>query len=244
MQIGFSLHNNWGVEDVQALIELASRAEALGFASVWVHDHVFNAGHVFTRIGRKPYYEPLTLLSYVAARTQRVGLGTSVLVLPHHNPIRLAKTAATLDVLSGGRLTPAKAPHPPVDRWQQLCRYSAGCAPGQWLAPVCPLAGGVAPGHRLPTGAGPGCREGRRGDPGLCQSAFGFPDSPWRRVGHRPGSDRAEGPGLCQLRRADARHPRPHGRYGGDPPSDGHAGPGGAARVAVALAHYLCRTRP
>jgi probable F420-dependent oxidoreductase len=105
MQIGFSLHNNWGVEDVQALIELASRAEALGFASVWVHDHVFNAGHVFTRIGRKPYYEPLPLLSYVAARTQRVGLGTSVLVLPYHNPIRLAKTAATLDVLSGGRLT-------------------------------------------------------------------------------------------------------------------------------------------
>src|SRR5262245_29270325 len=105
MQIGFSLHNNWGIEDVQALIELASRAEALGFASVWVHDHVFNAGHVFTRIGRKPYYEPLTLLSYIAARTQRVGLGTSVLVLPYHNPIRLAKTAATLDVLSGGRLT-------------------------------------------------------------------------------------------------------------------------------------------
>jgi probable F420-dependent oxidoreductase len=105
MQIGFSLHNNWGVEDVQALIRLASQAEELGFASVWVHDHVFNAGHVFTRIGSKPYYEPLTLLSYVAARTQRVGLGTSVLVLPCHNPIRLAKTAATLDVLSGGRLT-------------------------------------------------------------------------------------------------------------------------------------------
>jgi alkanesulfonate monooxygenase SsuD/methylene tetrahydromethanopterin reductase-like flavin-dependent oxidoreductase (luciferase family) len=54
MQIGFSLHNNWGIEDVQVLIEVASRAEALGFASVWVHDHVFNAGHVFTCIGRKP----------------------------------------------------------------------------------------------------------------------------------------------------------------------------------------------
>jgi probable F420-dependent oxidoreductase len=105
MQIGFSLHNNWGVEDVQAIIRLASRAEVLGFASVWVHDHVFNAGHVFNRIGSKPYYEPLTILSHVAAQTQRVGLGTSVLVLPYHHPIRLAKTAATLDVLSGGRLT-------------------------------------------------------------------------------------------------------------------------------------------
>jgi probable F420-dependent oxidoreductase len=104
MQIGISLHNNWGIEDVQAIVQLASRAEALGFASVWVHDHVFNAGHVFHRIGDKPYYEPLTLLSYVAARTERVGLGTSVLVLPFHNPIRLAKTAATLDALSGGRL--------------------------------------------------------------------------------------------------------------------------------------------
>ena len=59
---------------------------------------------MFRRIGHRPYYEPLTLLSYVAARTERVGLGTSVLVLPYHNPIRLAKTAATLDVLSGGRL--------------------------------------------------------------------------------------------------------------------------------------------
>ena len=104
MEIGISLFNNWGIEDVQSIVQLAIRAEALGFASVWVHDHVFNAGHVFRRIGYKPYYEPLTLLSYVAARTERVGLGTSVLVLPYHNPIRLAKTAATLDVLSGGRL--------------------------------------------------------------------------------------------------------------------------------------------
>ena len=104
MRIGFSLLNNWGIEDVQALVGLAGRAEELGFDSVWVHDHVFNVGHVFDRIGGKPYYEPLTLLSFVAARTTRVHLGTSVLVLPYHNPVRLAKTAATLDVLSGGRL--------------------------------------------------------------------------------------------------------------------------------------------
>ena len=86
------------------MVGLAERAEALGFDSVWVHDHVFNVGHVFDRIGGRPYYEPLTLLSFVAARTTRVRLGTSVLVLPYHNPIRLAKAAATLDVLSGGRL--------------------------------------------------------------------------------------------------------------------------------------------
>jgi probable F420-dependent oxidoreductase len=104
MKIGVSLLNNWGIKDAQAVVGLASRAEELGFDSVWVHDHVFNVGHVFDRIGGKPYYEPLTLLSFVAARTERVRLGTSVLVLPYHNPIRLAKTAATLDVLSDGRL--------------------------------------------------------------------------------------------------------------------------------------------
>ena len=104
MKLGFSLLNNWGVGDAQALVDLACRAEELGIDSVWVHDHVFNVGHVFDRIGGKPYYEPLTLLSFVAARTRRVRLGTSVLVLPYHNPVRLAKVAATLDVLSGGRL--------------------------------------------------------------------------------------------------------------------------------------------
>ena len=104
MRIGVSLLNNWGIEDAQALVSLATRAEALGFDSVWTHDHVFNVGHVFDRIGGRPYYEPLTLLSFVAARTRRVRLGTSVLVLPYHNPVRLAKIAATLDVLSEGRL--------------------------------------------------------------------------------------------------------------------------------------------
>ncbi len=56
-------------------------------------------------MGGKRRYEPLTLLRYIAALTQRVGIGTSVLVLPYHKPIWLAKTAATLDVMSGGRLT-------------------------------------------------------------------------------------------------------------------------------------------
>jgi len=104
VKLGFSLLNNQGIDDAQALVALAVRADELGFHSVWVHDHVFNVGHVRERIGDKPYYEPLALLSYVAARTTRVRLGTSVLVLPYHNPIRLAKTAATLDVLSHGRL--------------------------------------------------------------------------------------------------------------------------------------------
>src|SRR5262245_4206296 len=104
MKIGVSLLNNWGIADAHALVDLAVRAEALGVDSVWVHDHVFNVGHVLERIGGRPYYEPLALLGFVAARTSRVRLGTSVLVLPYHNAVRLAKTAATLDVLSRGRL--------------------------------------------------------------------------------------------------------------------------------------------
>ena len=86
MRIGFSLLNNWGIDDAQALVGLAVRAEALGFDSVWVHDHVFNVGHVLERIGDRPYYEPLALLGFVAARTERVRLGTSVLVLPITTP--------------------------------------------------------------------------------------------------------------------------------------------------------------
>jgi len=172
MRIGFSLHNNWGIEDVQAIVRLARRAEELGFDSVWVHDHVFNAAHVFDRIGGKPYYEPLTLLSYVAAITQRVGLGTSVLVLPYHHPIRLAKTAATLDVISGGRVI-LKTPHPPVDRREQPCRHPPGRAPGQWLAPERHLPRGGEPGHPLPAGASPGSGEGCGGGPRLRQPPVG-----------------------------------------------------------------------
>ena len=104
MKFGICIPNNWGMEDVQSIFQVATRAEELGFDSVWVSEHIFNTSYIFDRIGDKPYYDPLAILSYVSAITKKVGLGTSVLVLPYHNPIRLAKTAATLDVMSGGRL--------------------------------------------------------------------------------------------------------------------------------------------
>ena len=105
MKFGFSLSNNQGIEDVQAIFRLATRAEELGFDSVWASDHVFNVSYVYERLGNRPYYDPLSILSYVAAITENLVLGTSVLVLPYHNPMRLAKAAATLDVMSGGRLS-------------------------------------------------------------------------------------------------------------------------------------------
>ena len=104
MRFGFALPNHWGVEDPEDLLDLASRAERAGFASVWVAHHILNAGYVGERLGMKPYWDALTVLGWVAARTERVRLGTSVLVLPYLHPMPLAKQLATIDVLSGGRL--------------------------------------------------------------------------------------------------------------------------------------------
>jgi probable F420-dependent oxidoreductase len=89
--------------------------EAAGYASLWVGDHV-----VFPRRVESPYpynvdrrspfdpdqplYEPATLLAYVAARTSRVRLGISVLVLPQREPLLAAKQLAVVDALSRGRL--------------------------------------------------------------------------------------------------------------------------------------------
>lgn len=104
MKFGFVIPNNYGVEDPEDVIEVATRAETLGFDSVWVNHHVLHAGYILERLDDGPYYDALTLLSYTAAKTSRVRLGTTVLVLPYFNPIVLAKALATLDLISGGRL--------------------------------------------------------------------------------------------------------------------------------------------
>lgn len=71
------------------------RAEALGFASLWVQEEI---------LGTPPTLEPVELLSYAAAVTRRARLGTAVLVSPLRSPVHLAKSLATLDQLSHGRL--------------------------------------------------------------------------------------------------------------------------------------------
>jgi len=105
MQFGVTIPNNWGIADPQQVLGLGPLAEELGYDSVWVMDHLFNTGYIRQRLEDKPYYHPLATLSYLAATTKRVRLGTSVLVLPYHNPVELAKYTATLDQMSGGRVT-------------------------------------------------------------------------------------------------------------------------------------------
>ncbi|MBT3371507.1 MAG: LLM class F420-dependent oxidoreductase [Rhodospirillaceae bacterium] len=104
MKAGFGIPNNQGVEDPNDLVALAVTAERLGFASVWVREHLFHSTYVAERLGDKPYHDALTVLTAIACATKTVRLGTSVLVLPWHDPARLGKMVATLDQLSGGRV--------------------------------------------------------------------------------------------------------------------------------------------
>lgn len=105
MKFGISIPNNQGIASVRALAEGAAEAEALGYDSVWVSEHLFHASYVAARLGDRSYHEALVVLTAAAMLTSRVRLGTSVLVLPWHHPARLAKQVASLDQLSGGRVT-------------------------------------------------------------------------------------------------------------------------------------------
>lgn len=90
-------------------------AEAVGFESIYVVEHAvvpagYAADYPYSETGRMPLPEdcpipdPIELLAYLAAITDRIVLATGILVLPEHNPVLLAKRLATLDVLSGGRV--------------------------------------------------------------------------------------------------------------------------------------------
>jgi len=83
-----------GPVDMEHIRRFATRAETLGYDSLWLQERV---------IGDFNILEPVTLLSYVAAITTTLRLGTSVILLPLRNPIQLAKAYSTLDVMSGGR---------------------------------------------------------------------------------------------------------------------------------------------
>jgi len=83
-----------GQPQAASLLELAERAEHLGFDSVWAGDSLL----------ARPRHEPLTLLAAVAGRVRRVDIGTAVLLPALRNPVLLAHQVATLDQVADGRL--------------------------------------------------------------------------------------------------------------------------------------------
>ncbi|MEV7937309.1 LLM class F420-dependent oxidoreductase [Kitasatospora sp. NPDC088264] len=91
----------------QATARLAALAEELGYRSWWVGDHVALPDPRTPDSpmdADEPILDPLVHLAYVAALTQRIELGTGIIILPQRHPVVLAKQLASLDVLSGGRL--------------------------------------------------------------------------------------------------------------------------------------------
>jgi probable F420-dependent oxidoreductase len=86
-------------EHASQIRRFAVHAEELGFDSLFVTDHLLTA----TRFYRVSWLEPLTTLAHAAAVTERIRLGTSILVLPTRQPVVLAKEIASLQHLSGGR---------------------------------------------------------------------------------------------------------------------------------------------
>jgi probable F420-dependent oxidoreductase len=107
MELGVSGLNAKATLGPTETVRLARLAEDLGYTSWWAGEHVVLPS---PRVAESPMeptdpiLDPLVHLSYVAAVTQRLELGTGILILPQRNPLVLAKQAASLDVLSAGRL--------------------------------------------------------------------------------------------------------------------------------------------
>ncbi|HEX8967542.1 MAG TPA: LLM class F420-dependent oxidoreductase [Chloroflexota bacterium] len=84
------------------IMATADRAEELGFHSVWAADHLVISDDLVDKMG-SVWFESYTTLAFVAGRTQRLRLGTSIAPVPYRHPLQQAIMVATLDQLSGGR---------------------------------------------------------------------------------------------------------------------------------------------
>jgi probable F420-dependent oxidoreductase len=102
VHLGLILPNFGKGSTPKEIRRVAEAAEELGFDSVWATEHIIVGPEAVDPYGR--VYDPLVVLAWVAGFTQRIGLGTSVVLVPLHHPIRLAKEVATLQELSGGRV--------------------------------------------------------------------------------------------------------------------------------------------
>jgi luciferase-like monooxygenase len=114
MKIGFSLPNIGPIGTAEALTKVAQRAETLGYNSLWTIERLLwpvklQRPYPGTPDGSLPEVyrhtlDPLDSLTYVAAQTKKIKLGTSVLDVPYYNPVMLARRLTTIDLLSNGRL--------------------------------------------------------------------------------------------------------------------------------------------
>jgi probable F420-dependent oxidoreductase len=114
MRLGCGIPSVGRLAGPENLMHAAQRAEALGYEAVWVPDRLLwplrpRTPYPVTPDGAIPEYfkialDPVEALTFVAAHTRRIGLGTSVLNMPFYQPVVLARRLATLDILSGGRL--------------------------------------------------------------------------------------------------------------------------------------------
>lgn len=106
---GFKLPNCSGVmcepewARPETIIELASLAHEVGFDSVWLHDHILTPREL-QHIDEPHFYEPITLMSALAAAVPRIQLGVATLILPFRDPVLLAKQIVTLERLFPGRI--------------------------------------------------------------------------------------------------------------------------------------------
>ena len=95
---------NYGLDsNPDGIRRVAELAEELGFDSVWATEHIIVGPEAVDPDGR--VYAPLVTLGWIAGFTERIGLGTSIVLVPLHHPMHLAKEVATLQELSGGRFT-------------------------------------------------------------------------------------------------------------------------------------------
>ena len=101
MHFGVILPNFGDRSSPDGIRRIVEAAEELGFDSVWTTEHIIVGPEAVTPYGR--VYDPLVTLGWVAGWTERLGLGTSIVLVPLHNPMHLAKQAATLQELCGGR---------------------------------------------------------------------------------------------------------------------------------------------
>ena len=115
MKLGIYLPQVGGAASAEQVALVARAVERFGYDSLWTFDHVVlrpdqGSDYPYSEDGRflvpaeAPFLEPLALLTYAAAVTERVELGTAVLVAPMRAPVLHAKLLATLDHLAGGRL--------------------------------------------------------------------------------------------------------------------------------------------